>query len=52
MYTLHISPLGEVVLHFDTIRISGFNVYISGYDEDRNRIDFTMDKFRYPDDSP
>ena len=52
MYTLHISPLGEVVLHFATIQISGFNIYISGYDEDHNRIDFTMDRFCYPEDSP
>ena len=52
MYTLYLSPLGEVVLHFATIQISGFYVYISGYDEDRNRIDFVMDKLQYPDDSP
>jgi len=52
MYTLYLSPLGEVILHFDTLRISGFNIQISGYDEDHNRIDFMMDKLSYPDDRP
>ena len=52
MYTMYLLPIGEVVLHFNTLRISGRNVYISGYDEDKNRIDFTMDNLCYPDESP
>lgn len=52
MYTLHIPTVGEVVLHFATIRISGFKIYISGYDEDHNRLDFILDKLIYPDESP
>ncbi len=52
MYTLHIPTVGEVVLHFATIRIDGFKIYISGYDEDHNRLDFILDKLAYPEDSP
>jgi hypothetical protein len=52
MYTLYLPTVGEVVLHFATIRISGFRVYISGYDEYHERIDFIMDKLAYPDDRP
>lgn len=52
MYTLHIPTVGKVVLHFATIRIHGFNIYISGFDEDHNRIDLTLDKICYPEDSP
>lgn len=52
MYTLYIPTVGEVVLHFATIRISGFRVYISGYDECHERIDFIMDKLAYPDERP
>ena len=50
-YTLHLPlPLGVVVLHLDTMRISGFNHYVSGYDSDHNRIDFIMDRFAWIDD--
>ena len=52
MYILHLSPLGRIILRLNTIRISGFEIHISGYDEDRNRIDFTMSKICYPEDSP
>lgn len=52
MYTLYLQPIGEVVLHFDTLRISGKNIYISGYDDDRNRVDFVMDNIQYPDELP
>lgn len=50
MYTLHIPKVGEVILRFTTLRISGYKVYISGHDEDRNTIHFVMDKLVYPDD--
>lgn len=52
MYTLHIPTVGEVILYFATIRISGLHIYISGYDEDHNRLDLTLDKLVYPEDSP
>lgn len=52
MYTLYIPSIGEVILHFATIYITGFKIYISGYDEDHNRIDLTLDKLVYPEDSP
>ena len=47
-YTIHSRELGRVVLHLDTIYFSGFFVYISGYDDDHNRINFTMDRFIFP----
>lgn len=50
MYTLYIPTVGEVILRFATIRISGHKVYISGYDEEHNRLDFVLDKLVYPDD--
>lgn len=47
-YTLHLPlPLGEVVLHLDTMRISGFYHYVTGYDLDRNPIHFVMDRFAW-----
>lgn len=52
LYTLHIRPLGEVILHLDSISIDGFKIFITGYDNDHNRIDFTMDKLCYLEDSP
>ena len=52
MYVLHISPLGRVVIYLSTIIISGFNIYMTGYDEDHNRVDFVMDKISYPDENP
>lgn len=52
MYTLHLSPLGEITLSLDTIRISGYFVYITGYDDNHNRIEFVTDKFCYLEDDP
>lgn len=52
MYTMHLSPFGEIILHLNTIHILGFNIYISGYDSNHNRIDFIMRKICYPEDSP
>lgn len=48
MYTVYLPIVGEVILHLATIHISGFNIYIAGYDEEHNRIDITMDKIVYP----
>jgi hypothetical protein len=50
MYILHLPKIGTVTLRFATLRLCGHKVYISGYDEDRNRLDFVMDKLVYPDD--
>lgn len=50
LYCIYMRPLGKVVLRLDTIKISGFFTYITGYDEDHNRIDFVMDRMRYLDD--
>lgn len=52
LYTLHIRPLGEVTLSLDSINISGKNIFITGYDDNRNHIDFTLDKLCYLEDSP
>ena len=52
MYTLYIPTVGEVTLHFATIRISGFRIYISGYDDEHNRVDLTLDKLAYPYERP
>lgn len=52
MYTLYLPTIGEVTLYFATIRIDGSKVYISGYDEDHNRIDLTLDKLVYPEERP
>lgn len=49
MYTLYLSPLGEITLHLDTIHISGFNIYLTGYDDDKVPIDFVMRKIKYLD---
>ena len=51
MYTIHLPVIGEVVLRLATIRFWGFNIYISGHDEDRNAIDITLDRLVYPDDN-
>lgn len=52
IYTLFMQPLGEVHLHLDSTIIDGFNIFITGYDDDHNRIDFTMDRLCYLEDSP
>ena len=52
LYTVHLPKIGEVRLYFDTICISGFNIYISGYDEKNNDITLHLDKLVYPDSRP
>lgn len=52
MYTLYIPTIGEVTLHFATIRIHGFKIYITGFDDEHNRLDFILDKLVYPDEQP
>lgn len=52
MYTLYLPTIGEVVLRFATIRIDGFHIYITGFDEDHNRVDLTLDKLVYPEERP
>ena len=49
-YTLYLRQLGEVRLNLNTIIIQGATLYISGYDNDRNCIDFAMDKFNFLED--
>ena len=50
LYAIYDGVLGRVVLHLDTIRIDGFNTYVTGYDDEHNPIQFTMDRFKYLDD--
>lgn len=50
LYALYHRELGQIILHLDTIRISGFNTYVTGYDDDHNPIDFIMDKFDFLED--
>ena len=50
MYVIYLHPFGRIVLRHDTIFILGKFVYISGCDENRNRIDFVLDVMRYPDE--
>lgn len=52
MYTLYLPTVGEVVLHFATIRIDGFKIYISGFDDDGYRVDLTLDRLVYPEERP
>lgn len=49
-YLMRTQVLSNVVLYLETIQISGFFVYISGYDDDRNQINFVMDRFIFPED--
>lgn len=49
MYVIYLHPFGRIVLKHDTIFILGKFVYISGCDENHNRIDFVLDIMRYPD---
>ena len=51
MYVIYLHPFGRIVLRHHTIHILGSHIYISGYDEDRNRIDFTLDIMKYPGDT-
>lgn len=52
IYTVHLPTVGELTLYFDTIRVSGFNVYISGHNSDSSAITLTLDKLVYPDEHP
>lgn len=52
MYTLYIPTIGEVTLCFATIHISGSKIYITGFDDEHNRLDFILDKLVYPDERP
>ncbi len=52
MYTLYIPTIGEVTLHFATIRIHGSKIYITGLDDEHNRLDFVLDKLVYPEGRP
>ena len=52
LYTVHIRPLGEVTLCLDTITISGFYIFIVGYNDNKDRINFTLDRLCYLEDSP
>lgn len=50
LYAIYSKTLGQVILHLDTIRISGFHTYVTGYDDDHNPIRFVMDRFNYLED--
>ena len=52
MYTLYLRQLGEVTLCLDTIRKSRHFVFVTGYDDGGNCIEFIMDKFCALRDSP
>lgn len=52
LYTVYLPTVGELRLYFDTIRVCGYHTYISGYDNDRNWVELTMDKMVYPNDHP
>jgi hypothetical protein len=50
-YIIYIRQLGEVRLCLDTVHINGFILCVSGYDSDRNQVDFVMDKFNFLEDA-
>ena len=52
LYTVYLPTIGEVALYFDTIRVSGYHIYISGCDSNHNDISLTLDKLVYPDEHP
>ena len=52
MYKMYLHQVGEVILHLDTMVIDGFMKYITGYDCDRNRIDFVIDRLSHDDEYP
>lgn len=52
LYTAHIPGVGEVRLYFDSIRVHGYHVYISGLDSDNAQIDLTLDRLIYPSSRP
>lgn len=51
MYVIYLHPFGRIILRHHTIHILGRYIYISGCDEDHNRIDFTLDILKYPGDA-
>ena len=51
-YDLYFADSVPIVLHLDTLRISGFLQYVTGYSDDHTRIDFTLDALEYPEDPP
>lgn len=52
LYAVHIPGIGEVRLYFDSIRVHGYYIYISGLDNDQNQIDLTLDRLVYPNSRP
>ena len=52
VYKLYFASFNIITLHFSTMRISGRKTYITGYDDNNERIDFIMDRFQHPDDEP
>lgn len=50
LYTIHMPRIGLVKLYFDDIRIHGFNIYMTGYDEENNKITLVLDRIVYPSD--
>lgn len=52
IYTVYLPTIGGLTLYFDTIRVHGYNIYISGYDSNRNNIELTLDRLVYPDSHP
>lgn len=52
LYTIHIQGIGEIRLYFDSIRVHGYHIYISGLDDNQNQIDLTLDRLIYPNSRP
>ena len=52
IYTVYLPDIGGLTLYFDTISVSGFNIYISGFDSDHNQVTLTLDRLVYPDEHP
>lgn len=52
VYTVHLPVIGELTLYYDSIRVHGYNIYISGYDNEHNPIELTLDKLKYPQERP
>ena len=50
LYTIYLPIFGEIRLHLDTLQINGRLHYVTGYDDDHNRIDFAMDRFSWLED--
>lgn len=52
MYTMYITGIGEVLMHATSLHTIGSKTYILGYDSNRNRIRFTVDRIFVPKDQP